>query len=69
MANFRMCALYTTVEFSIQNNSTADARAHGHVNQARLVFASAPSGFAEGARVSIVFQRNRYVETPLQVFS
>ena len=56
MANLGMRAFHATIELSIQNRSTANAGAYGHINQARLVLARAPSRLAECARVSIVLQ-------------
>src|SRR6476661_586471 len=47
MANLGMCAFYPTIEPPIQNRSTANSGAYGHINQPRLVLARAPSSLSE----------------------
>src|SRR5215472_9424153 len=46
MTDLGMRFVRTTIKLVVQNDSAADTRAHGHVNQPRLPFARAPCGFA-----------------------
>src|SRR6516225_5699863 len=46
MTDLGMRFVRTTIKLVVQNDSTADTCAHGHVNQPRLPFARAPCGFA-----------------------
>src|SRR5580704_2620694 len=67
MPNFRMSAVDAAVQFAVENHSTANARANGHVDQPRTISARAPSGFGESGSVAIVFERNAHLENLRQI--
>src|ERR1019366_5580529 len=67
MANLRMSAVDTTVELPIENDSTANPGADGHIDQACPIPASAPTGFRERGGVAVVLQGHTQVEYLRQI--
>src|ERR1700730_669942 len=51
----------------VKNDAGADAGAHRHINQPRLILSGTPSGFAQGGGIPIIFYRYRHAEYLLQV--
>ena len=67
VADFGMRHIHPAIELSVENDSAADARTHGDVNQSRFQFPRSPARFAQRRSVGIIFERDRHLEFAHQV--
>src|SRR6202158_1204610 len=67
MSNLGMGAVDAAIKLAIENDSSANAGADGHIDQSRPISTSAPAGFREGGSVAVVLQGNAQIETRGQI--
>src|SRR5450432_3611807 len=67
MSNFRMRSFNSAIKLAVENNSPADARAYGHIDEPRAIASCAPSGFRQGGGIPVIFQSDAQVESLRQV--
>jgi hypothetical protein len=62
VAHLGMTITNPAIELSAQDQTGANSRANGHIDQTNLSLPGPPDGLTEGRRVSIVFHRRPDVE-------
>src|SRR5689334_15698657 len=67
MADFGMRSVRASIELAVENDSAANSRPHGDVNQPRLPFSGAPRSLSQRRGVAIVFERDAHVEFSRQI--
>ena len=59
-----MRAIHTAIEMPVQYHAAADARAHRHIDESRLVLPGAPGCFAKCAGIGVIFHCGGDAELP-----
>jgi hypothetical protein len=67
VAKFRMSAVDSAVKLAIENNSAANSRTDGTIDQPRSIAARSPSNFRERGSISIVLQHHVHIKNRGQI--